>query len=96
MVNICKSDRCSWCLGFTKETDLAIFTLFAEYSTKMSKGENVTVETLGKICTALGCTMDDIVEIVADNKGSDYFPKTQRKRDISSSVSLPSIVSGCH
>ena len=32
--------------------------------TKMGKGGHVTTEVLVKICTALNCTMDDIMEIV--------------------------------
>ena len=32
--------------------------------TKMGKGGHVTTEVLMKICTALDCTMDDIMEIV--------------------------------
>ena len=34
--------------------------------TKMGKGGHVTTEVLVKICTALNCTMDDIMEIVQD------------------------------
>lgn len=34
--------------------------------TKMGKGGHVTTEVLAKICTALDCTMDDIMEIVQD------------------------------
>lgn len=34
--------------------------------TKMGKGGHVTTEVLVKICTALDCTMDDIMEIVPD------------------------------
>jgi len=33
--------------------------------TKMGKGGHVTTEVLAKICTALDCTMDDIIEIVS-------------------------------
>jgi DNA-binding Xre family transcriptional regulator len=52
-----------------KKKDLAKAADISNYTiTKMSKGENVTVETLTKICTTLGCTMDDIVEIVNDSK----------------------------
>jgi len=37
--------------------------------TKMGKdGAVVSSEVLVKICTALGCTLDDIMEIVPDNK----------------------------
>jgi len=32
--------------------------------TKMSKGENVTTEVLGKICKAFNCNIEDIVEFV--------------------------------
>ena len=36
--------------------------------TKMGKdGAVVSSEVLVKICTALGCTIDDIVEIIPDN-----------------------------
>ena len=34
--------------------------------TKMGKGCHVTTEVLMKICTALDCTMDDIMEIVPE------------------------------
>ena len=34
--------------------------------TKMGKGGHVTTEVLMKICTALNCTMDDIMEIVPE------------------------------
>ena len=34
--------------------------------TKMGKNGHVTTEVLVKICTALECTMDDIMEIVPD------------------------------
>ena len=32
----------------------------------LGKNEDVRVEVLVKICAALGCTMDDIMEIVPD------------------------------
>ena len=48
-----------------KKKDLAKAADISNYTiTKMNKGENVTIETLAKICTALDCTMNDIVEIV--------------------------------
>ncbi len=34
--------------------------------TKMGKGGHVTTEVLVKICTALDCTIDDIMEIIPD------------------------------
>ena len=33
----------------------------------MSKNKDVRVEVLVKICGALGCTMDDIMEIIPEN-----------------------------
>ena len=36
--------------------------------TKLANDENVTMEVMAKICTALACTMDDIVEISSDEK----------------------------
>ena len=35
--------------------------------TKMGKGGHVTTEILVKICAALDCTIDDIMEITLDN-----------------------------
>ena len=35
--------------------------------TKMGKNGHVTTEVLIKICSALECTMDDIMEIVPDS-----------------------------
>lgn len=34
---------------------------------KLSRDENVTTETLGKICVSLGCSTDDIMEFIPDN-----------------------------
>ena len=35
--------------------------------TKRSNDENVTIEVMAKICRALDCTIDDVVEIVPDD-----------------------------
>ena len=52
-----------------KKKDLAKAANINNYTiTKMSKGENVTVEILGKICTALNCNIDDIMEFIPDNE----------------------------
>ena len=32
----------------------------------MGKGENITTEVLGKICGALNCSLDDIMEFIPD------------------------------
>ena len=36
--------------------------------TKMGKGGHVTTEVLVKICKALDCGIDDIMEVVSDNQ----------------------------
>jgi DNA-binding Xre family transcriptional regulator len=36
---------------------------------KLGKDENVTVEVLVKICGALNCTLDDIVEVIPESNG---------------------------
>lgn len=49
-----------------EKAEISTFTI-----SKMSKGESVTTDTLVKICTALGCAIEDIMEIVdtgADSK----------------------------
>ena len=35
--------------------------------TKLSNDENVTIEVMAKICRALDCTFDDVVDIVPDD-----------------------------
>ena len=48
-----------------KKKDLAEMAGISDYTiTKMGKGENVTVETLGKICFALDCKLDDIMDFI--------------------------------
>lgn len=34
--------------------------------TKLAKDENVTMDVMAKICNALNCTMDEIVEVLPD------------------------------
>ncbi len=36
--------------------------------TKLANNENVTIEVIVKICKALDCSMEDIVEIISDEK----------------------------
>ena len=36
------------------------------FATKMGKGGHVTTEVLAKICAAMDCTLDDIMEILPD------------------------------
>ena len=55
-----------------KKKDLAEVAEISNYTiTKMSKGENVTFETLGKICAALNCGVDDIMEFIPDGTKGD-------------------------
>ena len=50
-----------------KKADLAKMAGISSYTvTKMVKGENVTVEVLGKICKALKCNVEDIMEFVSE------------------------------
>lgn len=37
----------------------------------LGKNEDVRVEVLVKICAALECTMDDIIEIIPENGGRE-------------------------
>ena len=39
--------------------------------TKMGKGGHVTTEVLLKICTALNCNVEDIMEVVPEVKSND-------------------------
>jgi len=36
--------------------------------TKLAKNENVTMDVMAKICNALNCTMDEIVEVLPDEE----------------------------
>lgn len=50
-----------------KKKDLAAIAGISQYTvTKMSKGENVNLDSLAKVCQALDCSLDDIVEIVSN------------------------------
>ena len=42
-----------------EKADISTFTI-----TKMSKGENVTTDTLQKICDALDCDLTEIIEYI--------------------------------
>lgn len=42
---------------------------------KLGKGENVTTDVLLKICTALDCRIEDIVEIVSETDNSNPCEK---------------------
>ena len=52
-----------------KKKDLAERAHLSNYTiNKMNRGDNVTTDTLVKICAVLNCTFDDIMEIVPDEK----------------------------
>lgn len=52
-----------------KKNELAQIAGVSTYTiNKLNKNENVTVEVLGKICRALNCTLDDIMEFEEDEK----------------------------
>ena len=50
-----------------KKKDLrAMASIGNSTMTKLSNNENVTMDVMAKICRALNCTMDDIVEIMPE------------------------------
>ena len=59
-----------WKLLIDKDIKKKVLSSMAGVSpatiTKMGKNGHVTTEVLVKICTALDCTIDDIMEIVPD------------------------------
>ena len=57
-----------------KKKDLAEKANLSSYTiNKMNRGDNVTTDTLVKICTVLNCTFDDIMEMVPDEKSWCLF-----------------------
>lgn len=55
-----------------KKKDLADLARISNTSiAKMGRNENVTMDVLVKICTALKCEIGDIVEIVPDENKKD-------------------------
>lgn len=52
-----------------KKKDLQKLAGISNYTvSKLNRGDNVTTDVLGKICKALNCNVDDIMEFVDDNK----------------------------
>ena len=50
-----------------KKKDLIDIAGISHYViSKMNKGENITVEVVGKICRALDCTPNDIMEFIEE------------------------------
>ena len=51
-----------------KKKDLAELAGISSFTiSTMNAGNNVTVEILGKICKALNCTLDDIMEFIPED-----------------------------
>lgn len=54
-----------------KKKDLEALAGINHYKmNKMSRNETVTIDVLGKICSALDCKMEDIVEFLPDDPKS--------------------------
>ena len=54
-----------------KKKDLQIAAVISSASiTKMGKNQNVSTETLQKVCTALNCNIADIIEMTPENNES--------------------------
>ena len=52
-----------------KKKELAEMANLSSYTiNKLNRGENVNIDTLAKICQTLGCTFDDIMEIIPEEK----------------------------
>ena len=50
-----------------KEKDLEVAAGISHYMmSKMSRDENVATEVLGKICTALDCRVEDIMDFIPE------------------------------
>jgi DNA-binding Xre family transcriptional regulator len=57
--------------------------------TKLSKGENVNLDILVRICTALECDLHDVVELVPDAKLPDVkHRRTSGKADVKKRTDL--------
>ena len=52
-----------------KKKDLEKAAGMGNYAiSKMTRNENITVETVGKICKALKCTPNDMMEFMSDSE----------------------------
>ena len=52
-----------------KKSDLLNAARISRYTiNKLNRGDNVTTDVLVKICRVLDCTMDDIMEILPEEK----------------------------
>lgn len=52
-----------------KKKDLVKMANISTYTiNKLNRGDNVNTDTLVKICMALHCTFDDIMEVIPDDQ----------------------------
>ena len=52
-----------------KKKDLESITGISHYTmNRLNKGENVTIGVLEKICQSLNCSIEDVVEIIPEDK----------------------------
>lgn len=52
-----------------KKKDLEALAGINHYTmNKMSREENVTIDTVGKICVALNCKVEDIIDFIPDKQ----------------------------
>lgn len=62
-----------------KKKDLAAAANISTYTVnKLNQGENVNTSTLVSICKVLGCTFDDIMELLPDEQ-SEHLGEGQRE-----------------
>ena len=55
-----------------KKKDLEQLANVSHYTvSKMRRGQNVTTEILERICTTLGCSLDDIMEFVSETENEN-------------------------
>lgn len=51
-----------------RKKDLAVAAGISTYTiSKMGKGENITTNVLYKICTALNCSIGEVIEFIPDD-----------------------------
>lgn len=52
-----------------KKKNLCEMTKISSYTiSKMNRGDNITTDVLVRICSALNCSIEDIMEIVPDSE----------------------------
>ena len=52
-----------------KKKELAELANLSTYTiNKLNRGDNVNTDTLAKICRALNCTFDEIMEVLPEDK----------------------------